>query len=95
MASKSQPRIVCRSAQLTTVQELVALGLGISIVPEMCARADRSTARHYRRLGAEGPEREIAVIWRRGRSRSLLARAFVDELRAHLERRIRHPAISE
>ena len=31
------PTISCRTAQLLTVQELVALGQGVSLVPEMAA----------------------------------------------------------
>lgn len=83
---RMSPHIVCRSAQLTTVQDLVGLGLGISIVPAMCARADRSTKRQYQYLVDEDLRRDIAVIWQRGRSRSALARAFVGELRELLSR---------
>jgi LysR family hydrogen peroxide-inducible transcriptional activator len=77
-------RIVCRSTQLETVERLVALDLGISFVPEMAARADGSPERTYGALSGADPRREIAVGWRRDRSRSTLARRFVEMLSADL-----------
>lgn len=79
-------RIVCRSTQLATVLELVGLNLGISIVPEMCARTDRSTRRRYVALGRDGPTREIAAAYRVDRTRSQLSRALVELLRDNLRR---------
>lgn len=68
------PRIVCRGAQLQTVLGLVGLGMGVSLVPEMAARADTTSARVYLPVSSkEGPERAIALAWRRGRSRSSAA----------------------
>lgn len=69
-ANGVSPRIVCRGAQFQTVLGLVALGMGVSIVPEMCAKADTSSARVYLPIAKEGPERAIALAWRKGRSRS-------------------------
>jgi LysR family hydrogen peroxide-inducible transcriptional activator len=67
------PRIVCRGAQLQTVLGLVSLGMGVSIVPEMCAKADTTSARVYLPIAKECPERAIALAWRKGRSRSSVA----------------------
>jgi len=67
------PRIVCRGAQLQTVLGLVALGMGVSIVPAMCAAADTTSARVYLPIAKECPERAIALAWRKGRSRSSAA----------------------
>ncbi|MGP1310390.1 MAG: LysR family transcriptional regulator [Phycisphaerales bacterium] len=67
------PRIVCRGAQLQTALGLVALGMGVSLVPEMCAKADASSARVYLPIAKDGPERAIALAWRKGRSRSSAA----------------------
>ncbi len=78
--ARVQPRIVCRGTQLSTVQQMVALGMGVSLVPEMCARADASSTLRYQQLSGEQPEREISVLWRKGRSRSALARSFVAAL---------------
>lgn len=74
-------RIVCRSTQLDTVLRLVGLGVGISLVPEMCARADLAGACKYYPLGRGGPVRDIAIAWRSDRSRSRLGTAFVELLR--------------
>ena len=76
-AHRLSQRIVCRGNQLSTVLSLVELGLGVSLVPEMCARQDRSRRRRYVPVRGEGPEREIAVVWRSDRSRSWLAKQFV------------------
>lgn len=75
------PTVVCRSAQLTTVFELVGAGIGISIVPAMAA------ARHYTPRCAFVPladvplQREIVAVWPKDRSKSVMARAFVECVR--------------
>ncbi|TVQ56111.1 MAG: LysR family transcriptional regulator [Phycisphaerales bacterium] len=83
--SRLTRRIVCRGTQLMTILELVALGLGVSIVPEMCAKADRSKARQYMPITGSQPERDIAIAWRRGRTRPTLARSFIDLLQTSLK----------
>lgn len=83
-AQRARHRIFCRSTQLATVQSLVALGLGISILPEMAARADDEGIRHYLAIHPGEPTREIAVAWRRYRSRSSLALGFVARLAENL-----------
>jgi LysR family hydrogen peroxide-inducible transcriptional activator len=60
-AGGCQPRIACRSAQIATIQTLIAAGQGISILPDMARRADRDRRRLYRRL-AGGLARTVAVI---------------------------------
>ncbi len=83
-ARRVRRRIVCRSTQLSTVLQLVGLGLGVSIVPEMCARADQSPGRVYTSLGRGGPTRDIAVACRVDRSLSRLSREFIAMLREHI-----------
>jgi LysR family hydrogen peroxide-inducible transcriptional activator len=78
-------RIFCRSSQLSTVLELVGLGLGVSLVPEMCARADVSESRYYQEFGADGPVREIAAAYRVDRSMTRLGRAFISMLREQIQ----------
>lgn len=79
--NRVRQRIVCHTTQLTTVQSLVALGLGISLVPRICAASDRSTRCVYRPLRGVAPTRKIAAAWHRGRERSWLAERFVEEVR--------------
>jgi LysR family hydrogen peroxide-inducible transcriptional activator len=74
-------RIVCRTTQLTTVQSLVGLGLGISIIPEMAAIADESDRRVYRPIARGEARRSIVVAWHPGRHRPKLAERFLDQLR--------------
>jgi len=50
-----------KTSQLNTVQELVALGHGISFIPEMSAKLDRDRRRVYRSLFGDRPSRTIAV----------------------------------
>jgi LysR family hydrogen peroxide-inducible transcriptional activator len=78
------PRVVCRTTQLSTIIELVALGVGVSIIPEMAAAADRSRRCRYVRLRPAAPSREIAVAWRQGRTRPLAAVRFVESVAANL-----------
>lgn len=80
-------RIVCHTTQLSTVQRLVALGLGISLVPRMCAVTDRSSRCVYRPLSGAEPSRVVVAAWRRGRQRSWLADRFLDKVR-HEARRL-------
>lgn len=76
-----EQRIVCYSTQLSTVQSLVGLGLGISLVPRMCAACDRSTQRVYRPLRGTASTRTVVAAWRRGRERSYLAQRFLEAVR--------------
>jgi len=78
-------RIVCRSAQIGTVQSLVGLGFGVSLIPEMAAAVDGDGTREYHRLSRAAPERDIAVAWRKGRSRTVVARRFVELVREGLD----------
>ena len=80
-ANECQPQIACRSAQLTTVQALIALGQGVSLLPDMARRADGSRALVYRPLAKDQPRRTVAVAWHRHHYHSPLAERFLAELR--------------
>lgn len=68
--------IVCHATQLSTVLELVRLGLGVSIVPSMAVRSGGKD--RILRLRHRAAQREIAIAWRRGRSRSRVARRMAE-----------------
>lgn len=70
-------QIVCHTAQLSTVQSCVALGLGVSLVPQALALSDPSEEIIYRPVGDVVPRRKIAAATRAGRKPSLLAREFI------------------
>lgn len=84
-----QPVKVERISQLATVQELVALGHGVSIVPEMARRLDRSDSRVYRSFAGERPTRTVGMMWNPHRRQSAAMIDLMDSLRAQ------GPAISE
>lgn len=68
--------IACTSTQLTTVLELVRLGMGVSLVPEMAAKHQGTKGLRYAKIKRNGPMREIAIARRSGRSASMLASQF-------------------
>jgi len=78
------PAVSCHSAKLLTVQELVALGHGVSFIPQMAVRADKSKKRVYRSLSADRPTRTIAMIWRKNRYQSRLVQQFIEQIRKEL-----------
>ena len=75
------PAIRCRSAQLLTVQELVALGHGVSLVPAMARAMDRGRRCEYRTLAAPKPTRTLFMIWHKARYQSPLVKEFIEMLR--------------
>jgi LysR family hydrogen peroxide-inducible transcriptional activator len=79
-----QPVVRCRGAQLLTVQELVARGHGVSLVPAMACDADRGRRCRYRRLSASRPARTLALIWHRHRGRSRLVLSFLEMIRDYV-----------
>lgn len=83
------PALTCRTAQLMTVQELVAMGHGVSLVPEMAARAYRHKLLHYRPVRGARPERTLAMIWHRHRYMSPLVRGLIEIVREESRRRER------
>lgn len=76
-----QPVTVERTSQLATVQELVALGHGVSIVPAMARKIDTSEQRIYRSFTGEKPQRTIAMMWNSYRFQSKAVKALMEHLR--------------
>ena len=84
-SNRIEQRLVCQSTQLETVKRMVALGLGVSVLPAMAVdRAGTSSALRVLPVEPTGPTRQIAIIWRKGRSRrrleTTLSRMLGDEL---------------
>tara|TARA_R110002096_G_scaffold42144_31_gene113861 strand:- start:2813 stop:3712 length:900 start_codon:yes stop_codon:yes gene_type:complete len=77
-----QPVSVERTSQLATVQELVSLGHGVSLVPKMAQRIDQSPQRTYRSIADQRPARTIAMLWNPYRYQSKWLKAFQEHLRA-------------
>jgi LysR family hydrogen peroxide-inducible transcriptional activator len=76
-----RPLVTCRTAQLLTVQKLVALGRGVSLIPDMAAQADQSGTINYCSLTRNKPTRSLALVWRKHRYQSRLVKEFADSLR--------------
>jgi LysR family hydrogen peroxide-inducible transcriptional activator len=75
------PAVTCRSAQLLTVQELVGLGQGVSLVPEMAAKMDQSGKIVYRQLSGTKASRTLAMIWHKHRYQRPLVEGLVQAIR--------------
>jgi LysR family hydrogen peroxide-inducible transcriptional activator len=80
-AHECQPQIACRSAQIATIQSLIALGQGVSLLPEMARRADRNKTVVYRTLAGRQPRRTLAAVWHRHHYHGPLAAYFLAGLR--------------
>ncbi|GAB5405950.1 MAG: LysR family transcriptional regulator [Aureliella sp.] len=80
-----QPVAIERTSQLVMVQELVSLGHGVSMVPEMAKQLDESDRRVYRSIAGTKPTRTIAAVWNPYRFQSQLLREFRDHLRTFAE----------
>jgi LysR family transcriptional regulator, hydrogen peroxide-inducible genes activator len=76
-----QPVTIERTSQLATVQELVSLNHGVSIVPEMARKIDTSTQRTYRSFTSTKPSRTIAMMWNPDRFLSKSTKILMDHLR--------------
>lgn len=80
-ANECQPQIACRSAQLATVQALIALRQGVSLLPDMARRADRTRSIAYRPLVDEEPKRTLAAFRHRSHRSSTITGCFMESLR--------------
>ncbi len=76
------PIVRCQSVQLLTIQRLVALGHGVSLVPAMAREPVRGSHCEYRRVADPTPTRTIRLIWHRDRYQSPLVNQFISVLRS-------------
>jgi len=74
---KFQPVATSRIEQLTTIQNLVALGYGISFVPKISTEDDLGGRLVYRSLSGDKPTRKVAVCWNPYRYQSQLLSNFI------------------
>ncbi len=78
--------IVCHTAQLSTVQNCIALGLGVSLVPHALALNDTSGHIVYRTISDSVPQRKIAAATHARRHLSFLGRKFIEIVRLEYPR---------
>jgi len=76
-----QPVSMERTSQLATVQELVSLDHGLSIVPAMAREIDASQTRVYRSFTGDRPQRTVALGWNPQRPVGEAVQAFMEHLR--------------
>jgi len=76
-----QPVSIERTSQLATVQELVSLDHGISMVPKMAQVLDQSKRRVYRSFSGDKPTRTVAMVGKPYRYESKWLTAFKEHLR--------------
>ena len=76
-----QPIGTTRIQQLITVQNLVAMGYGLSFVPEMATSGHSDDRIVYRKLSGESPTRTIAVCWNPYRYQGQLLTSFIESVR--------------
>jgi LysR family hydrogen peroxide-inducible transcriptional activator len=72
-----QPHIAFRSAQLETIQALVAAGVGISLIPKLAMHPKRAGQPVYLSLADPKPARTICVLWRKEHHHGRVAREFL------------------
>jgi LysR family hydrogen peroxide-inducible transcriptional activator len=80
-----EPNIGHRCAQVATVRELVAAGMGISILPQVAHAEDDHKTLVYRKLSGRAPTREIGIIRHLQRYQSRGAEQFIALLRKYLK----------
>src|SRR5262249_377194 len=84
-----QPVSVERTSQLVTVEELVALGHAVSLIPQMARNRDDSGRRVYRSLADRKPTRRIVLVWNPYRFSSRVVERFKECVREAAQERLR------
>ncbi len=74
--------IVCHTSQLSTVHNCVAMGLGVSLVPQALAITDPIEQVNYRAISDSFPQRKIVAATHAKRQLSYLARQFIEIVRS-------------
>jgi LysR family hydrogen peroxide-inducible transcriptional activator len=77
------PGVSCEGVQLLTIQELVAQGHGVSLIPAMAHAMDRGRRCEYRSLSEPTPTRTIQMVWHKDRYQSPVVKDFIRALRDH------------
>ena len=85
-ANDIEPKIGYRCAQISTVKALVALGFGITILPQVTVGAEDRTSLICRNLADRSPTREIGVIRHMQRYQSRGVEQVLTLLREHTKR---------
>jgi LysR family hydrogen peroxide-inducible transcriptional activator len=76
--SKFMPRIACRCVQLPTIQKLVGLGIGVSLLPAMACKPETGIA--YKSMHTPEPTRTLGVVWHKQKYLSPNVKALLEML---------------
>jgi LysR family hydrogen peroxide-inducible transcriptional activator len=74
--------VTCSTSQLSTLYNMVALGMGLSLVPEMFVRQAPQGPCIIKNFGGKAPRRTISMYWHSGRVRNPLGEFLGDIIRA-------------
>ncbi len=81
-----EPKIGFHCAQVATVKALVALGVGISILPQIALAPEDRSRLIVKTFADRNPTRQIGVIRHMQRYQSLGAEQFISLLREHVKK---------
>jgi LysR family transcriptional regulator, hydrogen peroxide-inducible genes activator len=81
-----EPKIGYRCAQVATVKALTALGVGISILPQVALAAEDRSKLIVKSLSGRTATREIGIIRHMQRYQSLGAEQFIALVREHVKK---------
>jgi LysR family transcriptional regulator, hydrogen peroxide-inducible genes activator len=81
-----RPFVTCHSSQVLTVQELVSISHGVSLLPAMACALDRHPRRRYRRLSGEKPTRVLALAWHKQRYQRPIVKRFIEFVKGQTEK---------
>ena len=84
-ARKLRPELALEGSQLGTIANLVAAGIGVSIVPEMMVKQQATPGCVSLQFAAPVPERELTMLYNPLRFESKAATAFREELAQMLQ----------
>ena len=77
------PNVVCHGAQVQTVMQMVAAGLGISLVPAMACEHYVPPGLVLRALDGEAPTRDVIAYWPQRREPEPIVQELLDRVREH------------
>ncbi len=77
-----QRHVTCSTSQLGTLYNMVALGMGLSVVPEMFVRSAPNGPCVIKNFSGKAPTRDISIYWHGGRVRNPLGEFLADIIRA-------------
>lgn len=73
-----EPKVAYESSHIDTLQSLVAVGLGVTLVPRMAAEREMKPSPIFLEVSHPRLTRTLALVWRKDRYLSSAARGFLE-----------------